>query len=58
MSTRRNGQDWYVLLIGSYSSFEEADTAGREYAEATGQSFWMRDANGLKAMEVREDYGS
>ncbi len=45
--TRRDGEDWFVLLLGIYPSHEEADRAGRAYAEESGGSYWVRNAAAL-----------
>ncbi len=54
LRTRRSGKDWYVLLLGSYSSKDEAESAGRDYATNTGGSYWVRDAYGLKKIQRSE----
>jgi septal ring-binding cell division protein DamX len=48
--TRRNGEDWYVVLLGTYPSRQQADDSGRAYAEASGGSYWVRRASELQAI--------
>ncbi len=45
--TRRDGEDWYVLLLGIYPSREQAEQAGLGYAEESGGSYWVRNAAAL-----------
>lgn len=37
----RGGYDWYVLLLGSYPSYEEAQSSGATYAEETDGDYWV-----------------
>ena len=47
--TRRDGEDWYVLVLGAYHSSFEAREAGQAYMDAfpTG-TIWVREAADLK----------
>lgn len=54
MPTRRDGEDWYVVLLGAFPSWQEADAAGRAYESASGGSFWVRRSSDLRAV-LRED---
>ncbi len=42
--TRRDDEDWFVLLLGAYPSWEDADRAGRDF----GGSFWVRRSSDLR----------
>lgn len=53
--TRADGEDWYVVLLGTYPSRREADSVGRVYAETTGGSYWVRSAAGLESLRHREE---
>ncbi len=55
MPIRRDGEDWYVVLLGSYASIEEADANGRDYVEDSGGSYWVRGASGLQEMRRSDD---
>ena len=50
MVTRRDDQDWYVLLLGAYyPSRVDAREAGEAYLDAyPGGSIWVREAAGLR----------
>ena len=49
MPTRRDGEDWYVVLLGAFPSYEEAREAGEIYAaRVPGGSYWVRSAQDLR----------
>lgn len=49
MATRRDGQDWYVLVLGSYETREDARAAGEAYLDAHPKgSVWVRAAVDLQ----------
>jgi septal ring-binding cell division protein DamX len=50
LPTRRDGEDWFVVLLGAYAGYGEADSVGRAYEEATGGSYWVRKASSLRAV--------
>ena len=54
MPTRRDGKDWYVVLLGAFPSWQEANDAGRAYESAYGGSFWVRRSSDLRKV-LRED---
>jgi len=48
-ATQRNGQDWYVLLLGSYKSREDAEKASASYLQAhPNGSTWVRSTADLQ----------
>ncbi len=46
--TERNGEIWYVLLLGAYPTVEAARAAGADYETLTGGSFWVRSGDDLQ----------
>ncbi|MEE4659808.1 MAG: SPOR domain-containing protein, partial [Halieaceae bacterium] len=46
--TERNGETWFVLLLGAYPSIEAARAAGAEYEANTGGSYWVRTGDDLR----------
>ncbi|MCZ6831367.1 MAG: SPOR domain-containing protein, partial [Gammaproteobacteria bacterium] len=49
IATRRDGHDWYVLVLGAYHSREDAREAGEAYLNAYPKgSIWVRAAADLK----------
>lgn len=49
LATQRNGQTWYVLLLGSYKSREEAREASAAYLQAHPDgSTWVRSSADLR----------
>ncbi len=44
---RRNGEEWFVLLLGTYRSQEAAVSAGSQYAEDSGNRYWVRNIDDL-----------
>jgi len=46
--TERNGETWFVLLLGAYPSIEAARAAGAEHEANTGGNYWVRTGNDLR----------
>ena len=46
LPTRSNGRDYYVVLLGTWPSREEADDIGRTYVAET--DYWVRSTSGLQ----------
>jgi septal ring-binding cell division protein DamX len=46
--TYRNGEDWYVLLLGPYANRGQAERAGEAFTESTGGDYWVRPASAVR----------
>ena len=47
--TRRQQEDWYVLLYGNYPSYEAAQTAGEQFAQDyPRESWWARNTEVIR----------
>jgi septal ring-binding cell division protein DamX len=45
----RKGEDWFVLLYGNYSSYQEALEAGEKFAlDYPRESYWARNTAGIR----------
>ena len=53
MPTQRDGEDWYVILLGAWPTYALADEAGRRFVEVKGGSYWVRNAADLQAILKR-----
>ncbi len=56
--TEREGEVWYVLLLGAYSDIETARAAGAEYEASTGGSYWVRTAADLQSVAASKPKGA
>lgn len=50
VSTERDGEVWWVIVLGAFDSLESARSAGAQYEAATGGSFWVRTSDDLQAV--------
>jgi len=46
--TYRNGEDWYVLLLGPYANRGQAERAGEAFTKSTGGDYWVRPASAVR----------
>ena len=52
VSIKKDGEDWYVLLLGAFPSYALAQGAGERYLlDHPGGSIWVRSAAGLSLSE-------
>jgi septal ring-binding cell division protein DamX len=52
VSIKKDGEDWYVLLLGAFPSYALAQRAGESYLlDHPGESIWVRSAVGLSLSE-------
>jgi septal ring-binding cell division protein DamX len=47
--TRREGEDWYVVLLGAFPDLESAQAAGQAFVEVfPGAGYWPRNAAAVR----------
>ncbi len=48
--TEREGESWWVIVLGAFRTLEAARSVGDEYEADTGGSYWVRTADDLQAV--------
>lgn len=55
VANRRDGITWYLVLLGAFSTLEDARAAGAEYEADSGGSFWVRNAADLREVKAADE---